>query len=255
MRLFDIRNFKGPVQSWYDLYNNSPNTSVCLSPDEKYVITGTSNTKSELGSIVIFSTSPGDDYKQIGKIPVAEGKINSIAWPEELNQIVVAAGNDIKIFYCPNMSQRGALLGARRQVRKAHVDDFEYKKPIFNPHALPLFNENHKNRIKSYESKRTDSEINHKPEIPLAGPGKQGKISGPNTLTQNIMATINRVNYDKKIDPRDAVARFAKEALENPEYIDSAYQFTQPKKILDYDSQEHEEQKLMSMYAKCPKCG
>ena len=75
MRLFDIRNFKSPVYTWYDLYNNSPNTSICLSPDEKYIITGTSNTKSELGSINIFSSSSADDYKQIGKIPVAEGKV------------------------------------------------------------------------------------------------------------------------------------------------------------------------------------
>lgn len=94
-----------------------------------------------------------------------------------------------------------------------------------------------------------------KPEMPLGGPGKGGKISGPNTLTQNIMATINKVNYHKKIDPREAASRFQKEAEENPEYIDSAYRDTQPIKILDYKSEDHDEQKLMSMYSKCAKCG
>ena len=69
------------------------------------------------------------------------------------------------------------------------------------------------------------------------------------------MATINKVNYDKKIDVRDAAARFQKEAEENPEFIDQAYKHTQPVKILDYVSQDHDEQKLMSMYNKCPKCG
>jgi WD40 repeat protein len=255
MRLFDLRNFKAPVYTWYDLLNNSSHTSMAISPDERYIATGTSNTKSDLGQLAIFSTSPGDEYKEIGRIQVAEGKVNAVIWPEQLNQIIMAAGNDIKIFYSPNLSSRGAMLGAKRKVREKHIEEMEYKRPVYTPHALPLYNENHKYKRKNYEQKREDTKLSHKPDIPLTGVGKGGKISGPNTLTQNIMATINRVDQTNMIDPREAAAKFRKEAEENPEYIDQAYKDTQPIKILDWTSREPEEQQLMSMYSKCAKCG
>ena len=108
MRLFDIRNFKSPVHTWYELFNNSPFTSVAISPNEEFIVTGTSNTKTKLGTLNFFYSSPGQDYKEVGRIPVAQGMVNSVIWPAELNQIIVGAGNDVKVFYDPNMSKKGA---------------------------------------------------------------------------------------------------------------------------------------------------
>lgn len=156
MRIFDLRNFKQPVYTWYDLYNNSSYTSICLSPNEKYILTGISNTKSEPGYLYICSSSSGDGYKELGKIPIGYGKPTGILWPEQLNQIIVGAGNDIKIFYDPKLSERGAMLGAVRKEREKHAEDIEYKRPVFTPHALALFNENHKYRRKNYEEERED---------------------------------------------------------------------------------------------------
>lgn len=42
MKLWDIRNTKHPFQEWKELTNFSSKTNICISPDEKMVITGTS---------------------------------------------------------------------------------------------------------------------------------------------------------------------------------------------------------------------
>ena len=42
MKLWDIRNTKFPIFEWKDLTNLSSKTNVCISPDEKLVLTGTS---------------------------------------------------------------------------------------------------------------------------------------------------------------------------------------------------------------------
>lgn len=42
MKLWDIRNIKYPVFEWENLLNMSDRTSVCISPNEKFVLTGTS---------------------------------------------------------------------------------------------------------------------------------------------------------------------------------------------------------------------
>lgn len=42
MKLWDIRNTKHAVHEWTDLTNLSSKTSVCFSPNEKIVLTGTS---------------------------------------------------------------------------------------------------------------------------------------------------------------------------------------------------------------------
>jgi WD40 repeat protein len=42
MKLWDIRNTKFPTHEWKNLINFSDKTSVCISPDEKVVLTGTS---------------------------------------------------------------------------------------------------------------------------------------------------------------------------------------------------------------------
>ncbi len=44
-------------------------------------------------------------------------------------------------------------------------------------------------------------------------------------------------------------------AKKNPQYVDNAYLFTQPKKILDYDYKLGEEEKMMSKFSKCKHCG
>ena len=63
------------------------------------------------------------------------------------------------------------------------------------------------------------------------------------------------IDQSKRIDTVEALLANAADAQKNPIYIDHAYKYTQPERILDYDSEVHEEQKLISSNKKCDKCG
>ena len=69
------------------------------------------------------------------------------------------------------------------------------------------------------------------------------------------MRLVHSIDYSNRDDPVEAIKRYAKEAEENPVYIDTAYKVTQPVKILDYRTDEHEEKKLIRQFNKCPRCG
>ena len=100
-----------------------------------------------------------------------------------------------------------------------------------------------------------EPKLTMKPDQPNLGPGKTGRGSSSNTITQHLMRNVHMVHENRREDPVEALLRFKKEAEENPEFVDHAYKDTQPVKILDYTSEAHDEQKLMSKFRKCPKCG
>lgn len=81
-----------------------------------------------------------------------------------------------------------------------------------------------------------DPKLSMKPQMPHQGPGRNGRFSGSTTITQHLMKNVHMVQQELIEDPVEAIMRFAKEAEENPEYIDQAYRETQPIKILDYTS-------------------
>lgn len=45
LKLWDLRNFKKPVSYVDNLPSYAPGSSVCMSPDEKYLVTGCSTSK------------------------------------------------------------------------------------------------------------------------------------------------------------------------------------------------------------------
>jgi hypothetical protein len=63
--------------------------------------------------------------------------------------------------------------------------------------------------------------------------GKGGRLSNSNTYSQYIMKnTIKNTMRDE--DPREALLARAKEAEENPMFIQHAYLKTQPKTIINF---------------------
>lgn len=252
MRLYDLRRFDRPVHTWYEMPNNHSHTGICLSPDEKYILTGSSNTKNDPGCLYFIQSC---DYETIAKVPLIDNKVTAVHWNEALNQIFVGAGNSIKAFYNPKISQGGVMHCVGRGVKKVTADDVDYDRPIMTPHALPMFNNNDRYKRKNMENVRTDAKISSKPEMPLVGPGKGGKIAGSTTITQHLMKTVHSIDNSRREDPVEAVLRYAKEAEENPVFVDNAYKYTQPVRILDHTTDEHEEKKLMQKFKKCPKCG
>lgn len=252
MKLFDIRRFERPVYTWYELYNNHSHTGMCFSPDEKYILTGSSNTKTSPGCLHFIDTK---SFDEITRVPLIDNKVTAVVWNSVLNQIFVGAGNSIKVFFDPKISQNGVMHCIGRGFKKVTADDFQYSKPIMTPHALPIFNKDERYKRKNMETIRTDAKLSSKPEVPLIGPGKGGKFAVSTTLTQNLMRVVYATNVERREDPVEAVKRHAAAAEANPVFIDTAYKETQPVKILDWTTDEHEEKLLMKQKKKCPRCG
>lgn len=240
LRMFDIRNFSRPLYTWYELENNDENTEIAISPDQKYVVTGTSNTKTRPGCLAFFEM---ESMTEITRVPICEtGKVTCVNWNSKLNQIFVGAGSNIIGFYNPKISQNGAMLCVGKKKREWQPEDYKYARPVLTPHALTMFNKDHKHRRKNMEKIRVNEpKLSMKPDQPHLGPGKSGRVSSANTITQHLMRTVHIVHEDKREDPVEALLRYKDEAEANPEFVDNAYKDTQPVKILDYVSEAHDE--------------
>jgi hypothetical protein len=83
MKLWDIRNAKSAVYEWKNLVNLSSKTNICISPDEKLVLTGTSVKKSfGYGHIMAYDSSSGD---LVNQVPVSKDSVVSILWHAGIN--------------------------------------------------------------------------------------------------------------------------------------------------------------------------
>ena len=252
LRLFDVRRLDRPVHSWYEMNNNHSHTGMCFSPNREFIVTGSSNTKNEPGCLHFIRTN---GYEEIARVPLIDNKVTAVNWNPKLNQLFVGVGVSIRAFYDPKMSNGGVMHCVGRGFKKITADDMHYERPIMTPHALAMFNNDEKHKRRNMETIRTEAKLSRKPEMPLTGPGRGGKVAGPTTITQHLMRTVHSIDYNRREDPVEAIKRFAEEAEANPVFVDNAYKLTQPKKILDWTTDEHEEKKLMKQFKKCPKCG
>jgi WD repeat-containing protein 70 len=61
MKLWDLRNTKKPLRVWKDLTNLNAKTTVCISPDESLILTGTSVRKGfAYGMLLAYDPLSGD---------------------------------------------------------------------------------------------------------------------------------------------------------------------------------------------------
>ena len=67
----------------------------------------------------------------------------------------------------------------------------------------------------------------------MTGPGAGGRLANSGSTYASYIARniATRNKLDDTMDPREAILRHAKEAAENPYWVDKAYQTTQPKPI------------------------
>lgn len=148
LKLWDIRQFKQPLSAFDNLHNRFSMTDVTFSPDDRFLITGTSTRKktddnaddpTNVGSIYFFNRN--DLSQPEGQIQVSESaSVIKTLWHPKLNQIMCTTSNGlIKIFYDPIRSKQGALLFANREERKKKATDYFINMNIINPHALPMY--------------------------------------------------------------------------------------------------------------------
>lgn len=97
MKIWDIRHTKKPLNVWYNLMNYSPGSKFCFSPDQKYILTGTSirkNSEEEQSSILFYDSLT---FEKVTEINMGACSITDIKWHPILNQIFV--GIYFFIFY------------------------------------------------------------------------------------------------------------------------------------------------------------
>ncbi|UYV64404.1 WDR70 [Cordylochernes scorpioides] len=171
LKLWDLRNVKQPVNTADNLFNLYPVTDCCFSPDDQLLVTGTSLRKGEsVGKLLFFDRETFDVVESVEF--QGAGVVRSL-WHPKLNQILVGTSRGvIKVFYSPEISDRGAKLCVVKTRRKTKDVETLAEQQIITPHALPLFKQDRpRSRRKQMEKDRMDPVKSHRPDLPVTGPG------------------------------------------------------------------------------------
>ncbi len=85
LKIWDIRNISKPQFFWEDLENFHPKTNVTLSPDEKYILTGTSaREKQGLGFLHFYDSTT---FQSVASLAIAQSSVVRTKWHPEINQL------------------------------------------------------------------------------------------------------------------------------------------------------------------------
>ncbi|KAK2155022.1 hypothetical protein LSH36_251g04039 [Paralvinella palmiformis] len=241
VKVWDIRNLKNPLCVAEGLENHFPGTDCLFSPDNQLVVTGTSVRKGHGNGKVVFMDK--NTLNTVSEIEAIQGaSVVRCLWHPKLNQIVTSGGDGIvKVFYDPEKSNRGAKLCVVKSERKARQVQMMIAQNIITPYALPMFRQTKPSSTRRQEEKaRKDPVKSHRPELPMSGPGHGGRLGNKGaTLSQYVAQNlVLRKPDERDKDPRAAILRHAKEAAENPYWIDPAYKKTQPKPIFEKTKDE-----------------
>ncbi|XP_020485428.2 WD repeat-containing protein 70 [Labrus bergylta] len=241
LKMWDIRNFRKPVNVATGLTNYFTMTDCCFSPDDKLLVTGTSVKKEEgNGKLVFFDRA---SFQKVYEIEVTNASVVRCLWHPKLNQIMVGTGNGLaKVYYDPVKSHRGAKLCVVKSQRKERQAETLTQDYIITPHALPMFREaRQRSTRKQLEKDRLDPKKSHKPEPPVSGPGRGGRVAAHGGTLSSFI--VKNIALDKTDDsnPRAAILRHAKEASDNPYWVAPAYTHTQPEPVFAEESEEDEE--------------
>ena len=114
-------------------------------------------------------------------------------------QILVGlASGQISCLYSPETSLNGAkLLASKSAVRRATVEGVaadSLQPQIITPHALPMFREGEdaggRSGKRRREKERADPRKSRRPELPVTGPGKGGRVGA--SATQHVVQNLFR---------------------------------------------------------------
>ncbi|KAJ3571352.1 hypothetical protein NP233_g3822 [Leucocoprinus birnbaumii] len=194
VKIWDLRAFKKPLAVRDDTPTLYPNTNAVFSPDDKYVITGAgASAKSGRGKLLFLQKDNLEVVKtlEVGATPVR------VFWHSKINQIVTGLSNgEICVLYSPETSLNGAkLLLNKGPPRKVTVEDMSEAVTapfIITPHALPMFRDMDPGRgtKRKREKDRMDPRKSKRPELPVTGPGKGGRVGA--SATQHIVQNLVR---------------------------------------------------------------
>ena len=152
-----------------------------------------------------------------------------------------SAGN-VKVFFDPRLSKKGALLTAGKapKKREKEAEDQTIVGEIFYPNALPLF-----------RTEMTDKKIAREKKDPLRTkmPDKQldkGPGNKPNMsffFTKYVTEGL-KINNSRAEDPREALLKMDEKAKADPIFFGRAYDSSNPKNVLHTQTFEEEQEEF-----------
>ncbi|KAF9535568.1 transcription factor [Crepidotus variabilis] len=241
VKLWDLRSFKKPLAVHSGLTTLYPSTNAVFSPDDKYVITGAGATaKGGQGRLVFLNKYNLEEVKSL----VVDATPVKVAWHSKINQIVTGLSNgQVVVLYSPVTSLNGAKLlsnkGPPRKVTVEDMSDAVTAPTILTPHALPMFRDLDPARgtKRKREKERMDPRKSKRPELPVTGPGRGGRVGA--SATQHIVQNLVR-DTTRDVDPREALLKYADLADKDPQWT-SAWKVNQPTPV--FASEEEKEEK------------
>ncbi|KAG0043881.1 hypothetical protein BGZ83_010937 [Gryganskiella cystojenkinii] len=237
VKLWDTRNLKHPMFIAEDIPSLNSESNVIFSPDERLILTGTGVKKNEgYGKIMMLNS---ENLEVVRTVSVSQSSVVKVLWHDKLNQIIAGNANgSVHVYYDPEVSTKGAKLCATRQPKKRAVDDYEIDRPIITPHALAMFKEDKiRSNKRKQEKMRQDPVASHRPEMPMTGPGRGGKVGI--SLTQHVLTDVVKDRLREE-DPRAALLKYAELTEKDPQWITPAYKQNQPKPVFDEREEEDE---------------
>ncbi|XP_047397147.1 WD repeat-containing protein 70-like [Sciurus carolinensis] len=219
-----------------------PMTDCCFGPDDKLIVTGTSVQRGYgSGKHIFFEHRT---FQRVYEIDVTDASVVHCLWHPKLNQIMVGTGNGlVKVCYDPNKSQRGAKLCVVKTQQKGKQAETLTQDYIITPHASPVFHKLCQWSTRKQLEDRLDPLKSHKPEPPVAGPGRSGQVgTHGGTLSSYI---VKNITLDKTDDnnPREAILHHARAAEDNLYWVSPAYSKTRPKIMFAQVESDDEEAK------------
>jgi hypothetical protein len=110
---------------------------------------------------------------------------------------IVAGMSDgsVAVLYSPETSLHGAKLpmskGPRKKITIEDVSDAVSAPTILTPHALPMYADGEmRGGKRKREKDRSDPRKSRRPELPLTGPGKGGRVGA--SATQHVVQNLVR---------------------------------------------------------------
>lgn len=223
LKLWDRRNLNVSIKVYDDLPTIHGETSVIF-VDDKLLMTGTAD------GISILDPNDSNCRRNLSRTSATV----SLAWNERTDQILVGQANgNIEVLFDKDRGNGKGVLLMRQSASASRIDGEADISAggIYNSSGTGIYDKSTRAPSKRKLDKiRSDPIKSHRPELPSFGPGQGGKIGS--NVTQTIMRNVLK-DTSRDVDPRAALLAYAEKAANNPKFVSTAYQETQPESILD----------------------
>ena len=122
---------------------------------------------------------------QVSSLPTSHSTYSKLTAPLQI--VTGSADGSIHVLYSPTSSTNGAKLCVGRAPKRRQLEDLQNDVnnigPIITPHALPMFkDDNGMSNKRKREKERADPVKSKRPELPMVGQGKGGRIGASATV-------------------------------------------------------------------------